>query len=479
MLKISKLLFSSFEQNDILYCHWKSNEHLGPGLDGFTDLDVLVHKSSRYNCYRVLKSLNLIKCKSQFGSRYPNVEDWIGFDDITGKQIHLHLHFQLVTGHTGMKEYDLPWTELALATRIRHEEFNVFCMEPNLEIVTLYTRIGLKLSFKDIIKKVFHKYKLGADIYKEIEWLKSRIVWTEVNKLVKDFYGDYCEKIIQIMKKEVITTNDVFDLRRICEKVYYPVSRYPKRMRLNEINNFCKVNYINQLRKRLSLTFITKKVPVNGGVTIAFLGQDGAGKTTVTNDIRKWISWKLDVRYSYLGSGENYKSFLKSLTHCIPPSFPFSYLKYIFIILSYKKLSKDVLSLIKKGEEYALNGGIQIFDRYPQPLYHGINDGPKIRYFLPRLNKLGVFFKKTAQQEEELLSQAYSHNPTIVFKLLLSPEESIRRKPENNICDIRQKHEIIKNLAFPNSHVYIIDASQPYDDEILQIKKIIWKHILK
>lgn len=40
MLKISKALFTAWNKEDLLYCHWKSNEHLLPGLDGATDLDV-------------------------------------------------------------------------------------------------------------------------------------------------------------------------------------------------------------------------------------------------------------------------------------------------------------------------------------------------------------------------------------------------------------------------------------------------------
>ena len=37
---ISKLL-DALEENNILYCHWKSNEHLAVSMAGDTDLDVL------------------------------------------------------------------------------------------------------------------------------------------------------------------------------------------------------------------------------------------------------------------------------------------------------------------------------------------------------------------------------------------------------------------------------------------------------
>ena len=380
-----------------------------------------------------------------------------------------------------MKEYDLPWTDLALSSRVKHEQHNVYVMEPNLELVTLYTRIGLKFSFKDFIKVLLGKYRLNSSTQKEIDWLKKRIDWGAVEKLIDIYYGQNGKAILELMQKPLLTTRDVLKLRNTCESNFLKYSRCKKGMRLKEFKNYLIINYVNKWRHKHSLTFVTRKVPFSKqGITIAFLGQDGAGKTTVTTDIRKWLSWKLDVRYSYLGSGDNYHSFTKHVTHCIPPFPPFGLFKKMVLALFYNNLAKDVLSLIIKGNQYAENGGIQIFDRYPQGCYPGINDGPKIRTeILPQIGWLSKSLMFLAEKEEKVINTAFAHNPNIVFKLLLPPEESIRRKPENDINIIRKKHEVIKNLSFPESDVYIIDAAQPYNDEILQIKEIIWQHIQK
>ncbi len=42
MLSICKQIFSSWNDNNIKYCHWKSNEHLEDGLNGETDLDLFI-----------------------------------------------------------------------------------------------------------------------------------------------------------------------------------------------------------------------------------------------------------------------------------------------------------------------------------------------------------------------------------------------------------------------------------------------------
>ena len=132
MLNISKELFTAWNNASLLYCHWKSNEHLLPGLDGETDLDVLLSRDDQKEGVSILRRLEFLQVQSQFGSRYPDVDDWIGFDKETGNLIHLHLHYGIVTGHKGLKEYSLHWTDLALRTRILNEEYGVYTMEPNL-----------------------------------------------------------------------------------------------------------------------------------------------------------------------------------------------------------------------------------------------------------------------------------------------------------------------------------------------------------
>ena len=71
------------------------------------------------------------------------------------------------------------------------------------------------------------------------------------------------------------------------------------------------------------------------------------------------------------------------------------------------------------------------------------------------------------------------HHPNIVFKLLLPPEESIKRKPQESLEAVTKKHEIVKSLEFEGSDVYEIDATMPFEEEMIMLKNIIWQHIQK
>lgn len=482
MLCVSKRLFDSWNSAGLRYCHWKSNEHLLPGLNGETDLDVLLSKEDRDEGERCLRSLDFLPCQSQFGSRYPDVEDWIGFDDQTGRLIHLHLHYRLATGHKGLKEYSLPWAEEMLQHRILDTETGVYVADPGIELVTLYTRIALKVALKDLGKLRKGCYHVDPSTLKEIAYLKERVDWPAVSDFVARHYGQNGEAVMRIIQAERFDGKAIHRMKQLAERQFRKDNRLGRANRWLEFYYRHAVKFRKTLRNRFHANLVIRKVPKSGrGLQIAFLGQDGAGKTTVTRDIRKWWSWKMDVRYIYLGSGDNYFSWRKVLQKVIPSSAPFKLIRAWLQVSKYKQLAKDVLSMIKSGERFSRKGGLVIYDRYPQVTYPGISDGPKIRekMMAKMPSSIRSLLAGYAKKEERLLKEAASHHPDIVFKLVIPPEESVRRKPENKLETMVRKHELIKSLQFEGSDVHLIDATMPYEKEIVQIKQIIWRHLQK
>ena len=435
MLNISKELFTSWNEAGLLYFHWKSNEHLLPGLVGDTDLDVLLSESDRGKGRDILTELDFLECKSQYGSRYPGVEDWIGFDKATGSLIHVHLHYQLVTGHKGMKEYVLPWRDEALQTRILNEDYGVYTMDPNLEIITLYSRIGLKADFKNIIRCWLGKFYFDKDTKNEIDWLKERVNKSKVEALAQKYYGSRASQLLEIIDKENINDIAFLKLRKLAETSFKYSRRIVSFVRLREVSFFVYRRYVLPVNQRKG-TVITKKVAIKEkGLTVAFLGQDGAGKTTVTKNIIKWWKWKLDTRYVYLGSGDNYSSWKKSMAKKLPGKSVFRYVRTFLTLSDTRDRTKKAYKNVKKAIEYANKGGLVIYDRYPQMDYAGICDGPKIRKRLHDIFGDGIMYKllsPLADSEEKNLRRILHYSPDIVFKLILTPEESLRRKPEEN-----------------------------------------------
>ena len=284
--------------------------------------------------------------------------------------------------------------------------------------------------------------------------------------------------MMAIVKKDKIDSRAYLTLRKIAEKNFRESSRVRCFMRLREVAFFY---YQKVLIKPLSI--ISRKVPASEkGLMIAFLGQDGAGKTTVTQKLMKWWRWKMEVRYVYLGSGDNYSSWKKKLVKRLPTHGPLKYLRSIIALTDTRDLTKKAYRNMRKAEKYAAKGGVVILDRYPQMAYAGICDGPKIRQKVVDNFGNGLASKillPLANTEEKYIKKIIAIKPDLVFKLILPPEESLRRKPQERLEAVTMKHEIVKSLVFDGSDVYTIDATMPFDKEMVMIKNIIWQHIQK
>jgi thymidylate kinase len=506
MLDKCKELFDLWNRNSLIYCHWKSNEHLMDGLNGETDLDVLLNRDDKECGCTILREIDFIKYKSPFGFCYPNVEDWIGFDNSTGILIHLHLHYALVTGHTGLKEYELPWTEECLQTRIQNKETGVYITDPNLELISLYTRLILKSDNKWLREARVGKYHINKHFLKEIDFIKKDVEWVKVEEIAKRYFGQESEMFCTILKSEVLTSPLYIKLYNIVNDRMRGIARY-KGITLSMLKHYYSLAVLVRrlLRKRFNVLLITRKVTVPPmGLSVAFIGQDGSGKSTITEDINKWLFWKIESQRFYLGSGDHYNSLpkrvlahlsklRKELTKDIKSQRTIRETStgkknkwnvknmILSLIVAHNNVSvaRRAYRELTRAEKYKRKGGIPLFDRFPQSQFTGIYDGPKIRDSYERNGLDYTIVKWMARREEQYLAKTQKYYPDIVFKLILPPEESIKRKPFEDLAIVTIKSKITKELAFPNSIIYEVDATQDYNQEILYIKNRIWEAILQ
>src|SRR5690625_2836258 len=149
MLSSIRKMLLSFEEKDISYCHYKSNEHLSESLKGDTDLDILFSSSQRSEIEEILARCGLKRFRATPQMQYNAIEDFIGFDQETAKIWHLHLHYRLTLGEKHLKGYTTNWTDYILENRIYNNEAEIYCSDPNDEYFLLLVRIALKLRWRD------------------------------------------------------------------------------------------------------------------------------------------------------------------------------------------------------------------------------------------------------------------------------------------------------------------------------------------
>ena len=489
MLDINRKVFDLWN-NKVLYCHWKSNEHIDEGLMGLTDMDILVDEKDAEEAKRLMLECGYHQFRSTRGTSYPNVEEWLGYDAQTGRMSYIHLHFRIITGQAYNKEYCFPWDQYVLNERILDSERLTYIACPETEIIILYTRIILKASDS-------HNISPSPDYEKEIAYLKERIDLAKLNESCKTMFVKSGDALYEFIKQDRLNAKDWYDLSRV---IIPELNSFRTRSRLSTLIRKNIYSFYYRFRRRIkskfNLPIITRKTYNNRGVSICFIGADGAGKSSVSKSIKEFINWKLDGMSFYLGSGDNYKSVSKTVIRkayqtntdarkkeqnknikrgFISKTARFFF--HIFRALECIKIAKRAYKNLKKARRFTSRGGIAIYDRFPQCQFEGIYDGPKINKYSQDYCNNGIF-KLLSRREKAILNKCNRFYPDLVFKLLLSPEESMKRKPDHDYNEIKVKSDITKKLEFPNSCVIDIDATMPYEEELKLIKSHVWSRII-
>lgn len=61
---------------------------------------------------------------------------------------------------------------------------------------------------------------------------------------------------------------------------------------------------LSRLLRHMTQKKKKRQTLASGGLTVAITGADGAGKSTIINNLVQWLSWRLTVRSFYLGSSQ-------------------------------------------------------------------------------------------------------------------------------------------------------------------------------
>ena len=232
------------------------------------------------------------------------------------------------------------------------------------------------------------------------------------------------------------------------------------------------------------------KTLTGGGAIIAFVGADGAGKSTLTRDIVDWLSYKLDVHLIYLGSGDGGTGAFDRLRRAIraivnavrrkpgdaeekqatAASRQCGLLQRL-VQLHQLPVMRHKIKMLRRARRLAGQGSVIIADRYPQTQVRGINDGPRLLD--------GASFDWAAAREARLYQEAETLGPDLLIKLLIDAETALARKPGHARGKVERKCEVIHQLVLPQCVAVEIDARRPYDEVLRAAKLAIWRALAR
>ncbi len=487
MLKSIEKVITTLETRGITYCHWKSNEHLLEALDGNTDLDVLFDPTQRVQIELVLDECGLKRFRSTPLMQYNAIEDFVGFDKETAKIWHLHTHYRMTFGEKHLKGYTLnPWGKIILDKR-RKDDLGIFCSSIEDELILLLIRMAMKLRWRDYGRRI------GKDELRELTWLQKNVELKTLMNRVNQFVGEKAaSEIVRLLTgKELVNKNQLRTLHSFLLKdlkLYTGYSALDSFWMRHKREWFWLVGGIKR-RMGINSYVANRRVSPNGGNVIAFLGCDGAGKSTTLAYIKKELNKKLDVCTIYFGSGDGSSSLLrkpmklvakkvsgKGLRHAVEKEYTekkkvslksrfYSLAKIIWAIT----LANEKKTKIRQQTKARNNGLIVLTDRYPQTLFPGCNDGPLLsRYQDKRL------IGKIAAWEHRIYESAALNPPDLTIKLIVPTELAIVRKPEMTTEEIDTKKSIVMGLNL-SDNTLVVDTSRPFEETRAEILEAIWK----
>lgn len=471
-------LFFALNKAGVRYCHWKSNVRLEDGLNGRTDLDLLVDPEHAPRFRHILNQHQVKALRAAPGKAYPGIENYLGFDAKSGRLFHLHVHYQLILGEQFVKNYVLPLEQQVFASVCLPQ--GVLVPSPAIELVIFCLRALLKYRDRDGLKDILSVRSPGlpAHVRHEIEWLWQRTTPDQLKEAISQT-GIVSEALVfTFLEAARSKTRDGWQLLRLRSQVRRALRPYQRRDRLQ-----ASFAYFRQLWRQRKSAPRSKMTLETGGRTLALIGADGAGKSTMCQLITDWLSWKLDVQLYYLGSKQpSRRSQLIYLLFRMarrsqrtaagwfgPQSLPAKWLVQLRQILQYShhlSIGRDRLHRYQESQAKA-ETAVVIYDRYP---LDSLLDGPKI-YLNGHANSVGRAFAAAEQGIYRKIGQ-----PRHFLLLNVSPEISLQRKPDHDRTAVTAKAQFLNQFAVTmTENLLSINADLPFDEVERQLKTAVWQ----
>ncbi len=481
MKSILSRFFKDIEAQNIRYCHWKSIDRMDEVMEGRTDIDLLIDDKQTALFRSLLAEYKAIPVRPRLWMTYPSMEDFLIYDSHIGKFYHLHLHYRLIMGKKNAKEYILPLEELYLKTRVKHSKYDTYIVNPELDLIMLLLRYSVKYSsFQKNYQKIRgHKVSEIREMQYLIPLCDENILKTTAKKV--DAKLDADGQIATFFENEYYK-NPKQHIRKL--------KQLKKSITLYRRAGYLEVFFVRKLRKYLNLFAAfgrnNAKHTVQGGLTVALVGADGSGKTTITDRVIKELRTKLSARKYYMGFNArsfSYKTKLLALLSYIPRG-----AKFIFKNDFGKKINifgqliieyggyLDRKKLYDKSLRDKANGMIGFYERFP--LKNTI-DYPQ-SFFNKEDLKVIEKSKYLTKLRLQLEKKYDKLKPADINFFIKTPPDVIRSRREmsdKTFEKVKRKFKRVDDFVTSKDYFITIDASRPLDDVVLEVKNYIFKNL--
>jgi thymidylate kinase len=224
----------------------------------------------------------------------------------------------------------------------------------------------------------------------------------------------------------------------------------------------------------------------SGGLFIAIVGGDGAGKTTLVDEIYSWLSGKFEVTKLHMGKPDwslvtlLMRGILKigTLFRLYPfegdiyeetqqsHGFPW----FIRAVCT----ARDRYLTYVRARRFSSNGGLVLCDRFSFPNFMAM-DNAQCEQGIAFLKRGNWLHKLLAKWERSYYEQI--RLPDLLIVLKVEPEIAVQRKRDESPAAVRARSTEVWQLDWSRKSAFVIDASLPREEVVSQAKALVWAHL--
>lgn len=409
-----KRTLAQLEDSNVQYCIFKSTDHTLAGLKGTTDLDLLIYEQDISLALDIFRQADFKDTYPGFSTHNPYRYGLIAYCDYYKSQVYIDIMTRVVIGVNRFRQYRCLSSACSIIQNSVRCKFDIFSISPLDELVWLHYRLVAKTrSSFPRLDYLFYRSLINKSFSSENENLIKGALPNINGSAISDYLLNYkyfnfdrykrTRDFLEQQSKPLIHSN----FNRICKELYALLQKIERSL----------IGY------HYPFLFLKRKT-LSKGLLIFLVGIDGSGKSTLSKQLHKELSWKLDSYRIYLGAGDGLGSLLRRFFTKLSSSQLFTKSLTIYSsksnmldkhpsLSSYSANTTGFLKLIarviwatvicrEKNRKYKFlcrlisKNNIVIADRFPNLNPSGAYDSPQLSAYI---NASNLFLHKIASWE--------------------------------------------------------------------------------
>jgi thymidylate kinase len=484
VLSLVVALAGALDEAQIPYCHFKSNEALDRSMRGEADLDLLIGAEGARSFSEILLTLGFKEARLAAGREAPGVSQSYGLDEPTGRLVQVHAHRHLVIGDHTTKNFLLDIEPEYLAGAVPAPLLRV--PRPEHELVLFVLRMVAKHCTLDAMMML--QGKLSPSERRELSWLTQRSSLDRVAGFLGAALPYIPAELFGRCLRAVRPGASVWFRAHTAGRLHRALDAHGRRSRGGDavLRIWRRIVWGT---RRLVRGASTKK-PAGGGLLVAIVGGDGAGKSTAVADLAGWLSSVFATKTIHLGKPPPHVAtvllkgpmvVLRQLgllratrlpAHRLQDSgapFP-GHAWLLWNVLT----ARDRYLAYRHARRWVIGGGLVVSDRMPLSQLRTM-DGCRTAW-LRGSARLGYLARRLVALEMSYYAKI--EPPDLLIVLRVDPAIAVQRKlGEDDPGSVRERAGEIFDMDWAGTRAVVIDAARPCDEVASTIRRIVWSRL--